>query len=152
MIISSANSQDKAAMWNFLRMVGVPLPKSEDFMAIGRLNATGRLIGVVAFNGFVGSCAHMHTGGVGNWVNRDLLIQSFNYPFVQLKLNYLFATVDSDNYRALKFDRHIGFKDWQILPEGSKDGRNLHILRMRRNECKWIQPDVVARLQRKVAA
>ena len=142
MIVTSQQDWAKEELYQFLRKQGVRLFRSEDFQAIGRLDSQGRLIGVVAFNGFVGKTAMMHCAGIGNWVSRDLIIQSFRYPFVQLGLSQLFAAVAADNPRALKFDKHIGFKEWETIEDGWDQGTDLHILRMKRAECKWIQPDL----------
>lgn len=152
MIITSRNDADRLAMYGFLRMNGLPIHASQDFQAVGRIGSDNRLMGVVAFNGFVGKMACIHSAGRGNWVSRDLIVQAFHYPFVQLGLRYLIATVAADNERALKFDRRMGFKDWERLPQGADDNTDLLILRMTREECPWIVPAVVSRLQRKAAA
>lgn len=138
MIVSSNTDQNRAALWGFLQMMGVHLPKSDDFQALGRVGVEGKLIGVVGFNGFVGTTACMHTAGFGNWVSRALISQSFHYPFVQVGIRHLFATVAADNKKALRFDRKMGFKDWNVIPQGWKDGVDLIILKMSREECRWI--------------
>ena len=139
MIIGTRTDADKEAMFQFLRQKGARLFRSEDFQAIGNLNSSGKLVGVVGFNGFMGKSAQIHVAGEGSWVTREMIKQVFHYAFVQLKLNYLFGVVNSDNPKAIKFDLHIGFKPWQVIENGADDGVDLVILCMKRDECKWLE-------------
>lgn len=127
-------------MLDYLKTKGIELPYADDFNGMGRLSAhTGLLIGVVGYNGFNGNVCMMHCAGDGNWISRDFLRQAFAYPFVQLKLSYLFATVAATNHRAMKLNRHLGFEVLHRLPDGWKDGEDMILMRMRRNQCRWIK-------------
>jgi RimJ/RimL family protein N-acetyltransferase len=57
---------------------------------------------------------------------------------VQLKVNKIIGVVDSTNLDALKFDRHIGFKDEAIIKDAGKHG-DLVILSMTKNNCKYLE-------------
>ena len=126
-------------MWHFLRNHGVRLHRSEDFQAIGRIDSGGELIGVVGFNGFTGKVAQIHIAGKGNWVSREFINQVFHYPFVQLKLNHLIGLVGAKNDRALRFDQKMGFTKWFTIPDGYEDGEDLIVLKMSREECRWLK-------------
>ena len=142
MIITSANSVARAAMWEFLQQNGVRVHRSEDFQAIGRENSKGEIIGVVGFNGFAGKIAQIHIAGVGNWVSREFIQHAFHYPFVQLKLNHLVGLVGAKNDKALRFDQKMGFSKWFTIPDGYDDGEDMIVLKMSRAECRWLKGEV----------
>jgi RimJ/RimL family protein N-acetyltransferase len=54
---------------------------------------------------------------VPNWINRELLFQTFGYPFLQLGVERIFGQVAADNPAALKFDLHLGFKEIARIPK-----------------------------------
>lgn len=138
MIITSNTDVLKQALWQFLNKHNVHIPPSADFQAIGRVDTNGNLMGVVAFNGFVGNVCWIHTAGDGNWVSRQLIRETFHYPFVQVGVKYLFAAVAGNNHRALRFDRKMGFKDYDCLKDGWDNGVPLYILKMAREDCRWL--------------
>lgn len=137
MIMAAITPEQKMGAYIYLRMMGAHLQMSEDFQAIVNVSSE-ELKGVVGFNGFLGKTAQVHIAGTGNWVTREFIRQVFDYAFNQLKLNYLIGVVNSDNARALRFDQRMGFKLWQTLPNGVADGVDLVILKMNRDECKWL--------------
>lgn len=138
MIIASTSDTLKQVMWEYLNKHGVHLPPSADFQAIGRTDSNGALMGVVGFNGFVGNVCWIHTAGMGNWVSRELIRQTFHYPFVQVGVKYLFAAVAGNNHKALRFDRKMGFRDYDCLKDGWDDGIPLYILKMAKEDCRWL--------------
>ncbi len=138
MIVVSNTDALKEALWRFLHEHKVHIAPSADFQALGRTNADGKLIGVVGFNGFMGNVAWIHTAGDGNWVSRELIRETFRYPFVQVGVKYLFAAVAGNNHRALRFDRKMGFQDYDCLANGWDDGVPLYILKMAREDCRWL--------------
>ena len=152
MIVVAATGNDKIAMHRFLAEHGVRLNRSEDFQAIGRLSAyTNELIGVVAYNGFCGKVCQMHVAGVGNWVSREFIHAAFDYPFRQLQLNAIFAPVEGTNERALRFEKHMGFREVYRLPSGWDVGVDLVFLEMRLEDCKWLRPIILTEREREAA-
>lgn len=145
MIVSSQSDASRWMLWSFLVNHGVKLQRSEDFQAIGRLGTNGSLLGVIGYNGFTGLTCQIHTAGDGNWVSRELIKATFHYPFVQLKLEHLFAPVAATNSRALRFDRRMGFKDALRIENGWDHGEDLILLTMAKKDCRWINLDVQER-------
>lgn len=139
MIISSKNAMNRLALFNYLKSKGVGICASEDFQAIGRLNAEGEIIGVVGFNGFCGNTACMHIAGEGNWVSREFIRQVFHYAFIQLDLAYLIGTVAANNERAMTFDKRMGFTELTKLPNGWSPGVDLIVLHMSKADCRWLE-------------
>lgn len=152
MIVTSKDQAMKEAMWKFLHVRGVQVARSDDFQALGRLGDSGALIGVVGYNGFNGQIACIHSAGDGHWVSREFILATFDYPFRQLKLKYLIAPVASNNFKALKFDRRMGFQDWATLPDGFAEGIDIILLRMERSQCRWIRPEVIQQLRKRELA
>lgn len=144
MIVTARSEMDKWVLWNFLRERKVYLPVSEDFNAIARLNSKGDILGVVAYNGFAGQTCCIHDAGEGNWLSKDFLRAVFDYPFNQLGIVQIFATVAASNEKALNLDRRVGFKDFARIKDGWKDGEDLMVLSMRREDCRWIEQERMA--------
>lgn len=140
MIVVALNPAEKETAIQFLHAHGVMLHRSDDFQAIGRLNSEGRLIGVVAFNGFCGNVCQVHLAGDGNWVSREFIKAVFNYVFNQLNLVAIVAPIAANNLRALKFDLHFGMKEVHRVKDGWEAGVDLIILQMLKSECKYLRP------------
>jgi RimJ/RimL family protein N-acetyltransferase len=141
MIIVAKSPEDKEVARAFMQAHGVNISKSDDFNAIGRINAEGKLMGVVVYNGFNGMCCSMHNAGDGNWISREFLKVAFHYPFVECDLNHIIVTVAGDNARALKLDKHLGFRVLFRIPHGWAKGVDTVILGMARHECRWIEQE-----------
>lgn len=140
MVVSSNSNENRAAMWQFLRLRGVEIPRSEDFQAIGRISpSTGKLVGVVGFNGFCGQVCWIHMAGDGNWISRELLRAAFHYPFVQVPVVQLFGAVAGDNFKALKLNKHLGFQVLYRVRNGWAGGIDLVVHSMSAAECKWLR-------------
>ena len=50
----------------------------------------------------------------------------------------LFGTVPSNNAKALKLDKHIGFKEVARVPHGMGTGVDTVVLSMDKADCRWI--------------
>lgn len=69
--------------------------------------------------------------------NRLFYFSIFDYPFNQLKVEYLYGLVDENNDAAQRVDEHLGFKHLATLP-GYFPGRNAIIYVMQRVDCRWL--------------
>ena len=105
---------------------------------IARLEGT-ELVGGVIFTGYTGASIHLHAAGFQpRWLNNDMLWAVFHYSFIQLGCKSVFAQVPDTNEKALEFDLKLGFKK-VVHIEDVFPGGGLHILRMRREECRWLK-------------
>lgn len=50
----------------------------------------------------------------------------------------LFGTVPAKNAKALKFDKHIGFKEVAVVPGLFGEGEDCIVVEMKREDCKWL--------------
>lgn len=112
-----------------------------DAYTIG-LEKGSELAAVVVFDGFsdVDANIHIASDGSARWMNKALLLATFNYAFVQLGLRRLTGLVPADNEQALKFDEHLGFVREGYHPHASKTG-DIVSLGMLRESCRFIAPE-----------
>lgn len=99
----------------------------------------GEIVAGVVFCDVTKTNCFMHVAsrpGV-NWVTRAFLRYVFGFPFDGLKVKRITALVPESNTKALRFDRHLGFKDEAVLPDIFPDG-GLVVLSMRREQCRYV--------------
>lgn len=101
------------------------------------LERDGELIAGVIVDNWNGASAQMHVAGEGNWLNREFLFVCFDYVFRQLSLNVVIGVVPSVNAKALRFDKHLGFREVLRIPNGHPAG-DLVILTMRKEDCRYL--------------
>ena len=112
------------------------IPTPPDAHYLGQV-LDGQIRAVVVFCGFYGKSCMIHVGSEGeHWATKDFLKKVFDYPFNTLKLKVIIGTVAGSNTKALRLDRHLGFKDVAFIPDAHDDG-DLVILEMRPEYCKW---------------
>jgi len=103
-----------------------------------RQEKDGNLVAVIGYCGFLPKSCVMHVAAIDdNWISKDLLWATFDYPFNKLGVSVILATVSSNNKEALKLDRHLGFVDKAYIQDAHIDG-DLVILAMRRENCRWL--------------
>ena len=112
------------------------MPTPDDAHYLGQV-LDGQIRAVVVYCGFYGKSCMIHVGSEGqHWATKDFLREVFNYPFNKLKVKVIIGTVAGSNEKALKLDRHLGFRDVATIPDAHDDG-DLVILEMRPEYCKW---------------
>ena len=112
------------------------MPTPEGAHYIGQI-LNDEIRAVVVYCGFFGKSCMIHVASEGsNWMTKDFLKKVFDYPFNSLKLKVIIGTVAGSNKKALKLNRHLGFKDVAFIPDAHENG-DLVILEMRPEYCKW---------------
>ena len=118
------------------KWAGDNLPESNDAHYIGN-KINGKIRVVVMYCSFFGKSCCIHVHGEGNhWATKSFLKTVFHYPFNILKLKVIIGTVAGNNEKALRLNRHLGFRDVAIIPDAHDEG-DLVILEMRPEYCKW---------------
>lgn len=128
---------DDESVYKFLRSQGVEVPRSSDQQGIG-LERDQELVGGVLYQGFNGPNIWMHCAGIGAWITRGLLTAAFSYPFNQLGVSNIWGSVDASNEKARRLDEHLGFLPHAVLTGAAKDGGDVIIYRMTREECRFL--------------
>ena len=113
-----------------------------DARGIARVNRDGSLAAVVVFDTFSSCDCNMHiaSDGTRRWLTRDLLMEAFAYPFIQLGLRRVTLVVTSKNAAALEFGRKLGFEVEGVCREAMPDD-DVVILGLLRRNCLLIPPD-----------
>lgn len=127
--------QEILARWLCERIGYMPTPH---IRCIGNVTKEGKILGVVGFDGWNGASCQMHVAGEGNWVSRELIRVTFDYAFNVAGMKVLLGLVPSDNERALKFDKHVGFVEVTRLKDAHPDG-DLVVLELRRENCRFLR-------------
>lgn len=149
MLLSPETDEHVQFLMEFMRDRGVDLPYSTDLRHICRAEG-GRIIGVVAFNGFNGRTCSIHSAGDGNWISREFLRAAFTYPFETCNIIQIFGMVSDDNERAIKLNRHLGFEVMQRIRHGWDEQHDLVVMGMHRSQCRWLQ-DIRSRREKQAA-
>jgi hypothetical protein len=62
----------------------------------------------------------------------------FRYPFEVCSRGILLAVTPADNENSLKFSKALGFREVYRVKDGWKEGVDLVVKEMRREECQWL--------------
>ena len=131
------DQQERLLAWA-CEKIGIDSFRS-DATAIGQ-EKDGELVAVVVFDTFSPTdCAmHIASDGTGRWMNKELLVSSFAYPFIQLGYPRITGIVAESNTKALEFDLKLGFKREGYCRKAAKDGGAIIVLGMLKEECRFI--------------
>lgn len=100
----------------------------------------------VGIDGWLGKTAQIHVAFAEGWhyPPREMLRAVFKHCFDHCKLEMLLGVVNSNNERAMRFDRHLGFRVLHTLPGMHDDGGDILLLGMHRKECRYLKENVLA--------
>jgi RimJ/RimL family protein N-acetyltransferase len=103
------------------------------------LERDGKLVAVVVFDGFSDCDCNMHVASDGSrrWLNKELLLASFAYPFTQLGFRRVTALIPSRNSASLAFNKALGFTQEGFHPHATPDD-DLITLGLLRENCRFI--------------
>jgi hypothetical protein len=113
--------------------------RCEDTQGIVAYNDAGDLMGVLVADSFSPDSCNVHMA-IDNpiVIKYGFLNEIGNHLFNVCKRSHIFGLVPSNNKRAIKFDKHIGFTEVARIPDGVGTGTDYVILRMDRVDCPWI--------------
>lgn len=114
------------------------------FRAIEAVDVYAKVHGMVGYDRWTDNSCEMHVAVDSPMVIRHLLYPAFEYPFLQCGKGVVIGLVRSDNYKAIKLDKHLGFTELQRIKDGHSKGVDLIIFEMRKEI--WL-----ARQKRKAA-
>ena len=99
-----------------------------DFYAMGA-EVNGKIVSGVVFNNFNESNATCHIAvSKPNRMFLELLDHAYSYAFGQCQLKRLTGLVASDNHKALRLDKHIGFIEEGVMRQAGRQGQDIIML------------------------
>lgn len=110
-------------------------PEALPMWCFGRVEGR-RLLGVVGLANFTDASCEMHCAGEGNWVSREFIRTAFGYAFKHVRV--VLGLVGSGNLRALRFNRHLGFRE-ECRIEGAHADGALVVMSLRREQCRHLE-------------
>lgn len=130
---------DTVRAHRFLRERGVRVALSTDCKSIG-LERDGRLIAAALYQGYNQHNVWVHLAGEpgGHWMTRSFLRYGFQYPFVELGVGRLSATVDASNAASRRLCEHLGYHVEATLKGAAHDGGDVLVYVMRSSECRYL--------------
>lgn len=81
---------------------------------------------------------HLVSDGRPGWLSRRFLAAGFHYPFVTAGLRRITGLVPADNHKAIRLNRHFGYREEGRLRFAAENGSDLIIMGMLREECIFI--------------
>lgn len=118
--------------------IGVPSVSSfGDYAAIG-VAQDDRIVTGVVYAEYNGSNCWMHVATEAP-LTRYLLAVGFHYPFVKLGCQRVTGWVEECNVAAYKLDKHLGFDLEFVMPRAARDGGNVLVMRMFKEDCRFLK-------------
>lgn len=105
--------------------------------AIGKVK-DGELVAGILYESNNGANVMAHIAGEGQWLDKTLLYIMFHYPFVQLGVNRITASSNSDNAKSIAFLERIGFI-MEARLHGATSTGDILLFRMFKSECKYLE-------------
>ena len=106
----------------------------------------GELVGAAAFDTFSDrECViHLASDGSKRWISREFIVHVFAYAFHQCYFRRLTAFVSAKNEPSLKIVRQFGFQEEGRARSAGRDGEDVVMFGLLREECRYIPPLIFA--------
>jgi RimJ/RimL family protein N-acetyltransferase len=115
-----------------------PVGRTDDMKGIC-LERDGKLIAAVLYDQFNGQNVFMNVAAVAgkNWLNKHFLHEAFKHPFVTLGVGRITLWIDATNIPSRRFALKLGFTEEAKLRGAARDGTDVVLYRMFREECRY---------------
>lgn len=106
----------------------------------------GEALAICVFDSWTWNSCMIHI-----WIGNPFVLKNgfaeevFNYVFGMCDRNLIVGATPSDNKKALKFIKHIGFKELTRIKDGDRVGVDLVITEMRKESCRYYHGKEIAR-------
>jgi len=128
---------DTVAEWVWFK-TRVPFTASEDSQGIVAMLGDD-IVAICVADGFNKDSCNVHYA-IDNpmVIRRGFLNEVFRHLFITCGKKRVFGLVPANNQKALKLDLHIGFSEVCRIPDGFETGIDYVVIRMDREDCRWI--------------
>jgi hypothetical protein len=96
------------------------------------------LVAGVYYERFTGYNIFMHQVMQPGGTTKDFFWYAFYYPFVELGCSRVTGMLPEENEKALRVALKLGFKEEARIAGASRAGKDVIILRMLKEECRWL--------------
>lgn len=111
----------------------------EDSQGIVAICEDGAIGAVAAFDSFTVDACSVHLAIDRPIVlRRGFLSEIAAHLFYACSRKRIFGLVPSNNEKALRLDKHIGFREVTRIPDAMKEGVDYVVMRMDREDCRWL--------------
>jgi len=137
-IVVPKDQKEYQAMVAFLQAYALVQPTA-DMQCIGWVTEN-RLRLCVGFNAFLGKTCQIHVAMEPGYefTPKEMLEAVFSHAFVTLKRHLLLGIVNSNNRRAMRYDRHLGFKEVTRLKGMHDDAGDVVVFSMTQEDCRYL--------------
>lgn len=111
-----------------------------EISAIG-LERDEELVAGVVYEDYTGKAVQAHIAGKPGrkWMTPRFLWAIFYYPFKQLGVDRIYCFVSSSNAESMRLAEHLGFKVHSVLEGAARDGNDMIIYSLHRDECRFLE-------------
>ena len=117
----------------------VPILRVEDTGGLVAFNAeNGELIGACIWDNWTSNsvqCHFMLSNKIA--LKHGFLQEIFDYIFNVRKRKFIYGMIPSDNIKALKFNKHLGFTEKMRLEDAWRDGIDYVVMELKKGECRY---------------
>jgi RimJ/RimL family protein N-acetyltransferase len=120
-----------------------PLEFIQGMQGIG-LERDGELIAGIIYEGYNQQSiwAHIAAEPGSQWLNKEYLRFCTLYAFEYCKVQMILGYMDAANTQALRFARHLGFKEEARISKAAQGGGDILIMKMRPEDCRYMKAGV----------
>ena len=136
-------SIDNKFEWQWILLRARPLTSEDTEGIVAYDDKTNKILGAVVMDSWTKAGPQCHIA-IDNpmCIKAGLLHRAFYYIHIFKNRPYAFGLVPSNNTKALKFDKKIGFEEVACVPDGYDEGIDYIILRIKRENNRWITKDL----------
>ena len=99
-----------------------------------------RIVAACVADSFTVNACNVHMAIDDPFVIRSgFLSEIARHLFINCDRRRIFGLVPSNNEKALKLDKHIGFTEIAVIPDALADGVDYVVLRMDKEDCPWLE-------------
>ena len=130
---------DIERVWGFLAMRMPDLARADGMVVFG-LERRGAVVAAVVFEGINRYHCWMHMAvAPGQFVGREFIRTAFLYAFRACCVQTVRGYVEASNAAARNIDERLGFRVDALLSGAAKDGGDVIVYAMRRDECRFLE-------------